>query len=64
MKKIALILSLFITSILMSQESVKPMIINAEGVYGLGGIYDDELESGGVGFGLGTWLPFKDGLLI
>ena len=64
MKKIIVSLLLVISVSLIAQEEKKdPLIVNVEGVYGLGGIYDDALESGGVGLGFGVWLPFKEGFV-
>jgi hypothetical protein len=64
MKKITVIFALLISTSLFAQEEKKdPLIVNIEGVYGLGGIYDDALESGGVGLGFGLWLPFKEGFI-
>lgn len=54
---------------LFSQEETKesnPTIVNVEGVYGLGGIYDDKATNGGsgaIGLGAGVWLPFKSGFI-
>lgn len=64
MKKITVLFALLISTSLLAQEEKKdPLIVNIEGVYGLGGIYDHALESGGVGLGLGVWLPFKEGFI-
>ncbi|MBL55910.1 MAG: hypothetical protein CMP61_01860 [Flavobacteriales bacterium] len=64
MKKIYTLLLLIVSLISVAQEQKKdPLIVNVEGVYGLGGIYDDALQSGGVGLGIGAWLPFKDGFI-
>ena len=64
MKKVIVSLLLVISASLVAQEGKKdPLIVNFEGVYGLGGIYDDALESGGVGLGFGVWLPFKEGFV-
>ena len=63
MKKSILLLFLLVSSLLKAQqEKSDPLIVNFEGVYGLGAIYDDE-KSGGVGLGAGIWLPFKDGFI-
>ena len=63
MKHVILILTLFVGSCLFGQEDKNPIIVNFEGVYGMGGIYDNEVKSGGVGFGAGVWLPFKSGFI-
>lgn len=63
MKKIIFILILFAGSCLFGQENKDPTIVNIEGVYGMGGIYDNEVNSGGVGIGAGVWLPFKSGFI-
>tara|TARA_B100001094_G_scaffold264279_1_gene266221 strand:- start:158 stop:718 length:561 start_codon:yes stop_codon:yes gene_type:complete len=64
MKKVIVSLLLVISVSLAAQEEKKnPLIVNVEGVYGLGGIYDDVLESGGVGLGFGVWHPFKGGFI-
>jgi hypothetical protein len=64
MKLILALLLTFSTISGFSQETKKdPLIVNVEGVYGMGGIYDEERKSGGVGFGAGVWLPFKEGFI-
>ena len=63
MKKSALLLLLLVSGFLKSQqEKSDPLIVNFEGVYGLGAIYDDA-KSGGVGLGAGVLLPFKEGFI-
>tara|TARA_B100000401_G_scaffold433358_1_gene371913 strand:- start:644 stop:1195 length:552 start_codon:yes stop_codon:yes gene_type:complete len=63
MKKSALLLLLVLSSLLKAQQEKKDaLIVNFEGVYGLGAIYD-EAKSGGIGFGAGVWLPFKEGYI-
>lgn len=63
MKKSALLLLLLVSGFLKAQqEKSNPLIVNFEGVYGMGAIYDDA-KSGGVGLGAGVWLPFKEGFM-
>ena len=63
MKKLVLLLFLLVSSLLNAQKEEKdPLIVNFEGVYGLGAVYD-EAKSGGVGLGAGVWLPFKEGYI-
>lgn len=64
MKRILALLLTFSTISGFSQEIKKdPLIVNVEGVYGMGGIHDDKIKSGGVGVGAGVWLPFKPGFI-
>lgn len=64
MKKSILILSVLISNILFAQDDKKdPLIVNVEGILGLGAIHDNDLESGGIGLGAGVWLPFKEGFI-
>ena len=64
MKKSILILTLLFSNILFAQDGKKePLIINLEGVVGLGGIYDADNKGGAIGVGAGVWLPFKEGFI-
>jgi len=63
MKKSVLLLFLLVSSLLNAQkEKNDPLIVNFEGVYGLGAVHD-EAKFGGVGLGAGVWLPFKEGFI-
>ena len=64
MKKSILILSILLSNLMFAQKEKKePLIVNLEGVYGQGGIFHEELKSGGIGFGASVWLPFKQGFI-
>lgn len=63
MKKSALLLFFIVSSLLKAQQEKKDaLIVNFEGLYGLGAVYDDA-KSGGIGLGAGAWLPFKEGFM-
>jgi len=66
MKKfiVSLLLVILSSSLAAQEEKKDPLIVNVEGVYGLGNIHDhDQNGSGGIGFGIGAWLPFKEGFI-